>query len=175
MPINDLLSKKRQSIINKSFELTVATYPEESQTFLREKSKQFTNPVGYSIYQAIEQIVDKIISNEPIENFILPLEEIIRIRAVQDFTPSQAVGFIFLIKKAIQDELEQELESSQILDFLSRVDSLALVAFDIFMKYREKIYDLKSKELIDRTWWILKKYNIVSEISDKTVETNKKF
>jgi len=175
MPINDLLSKKRKSIINKSFELTIATYPEKSQTFLREKSKQFTNPVGYSIYQAIEQIVDKIISNEPIENFILPLEEIIRIRAVQNFTPSQAVGFIFLIKKAIQDELEQELESSQILDFLSRVDSLALVAFDIFMKYREKIYDLKSKELIDRTWWILKKYNIVSEISDKTVENNKKF
>ncbi|MDI1471832.1 MAG: RsbRD N-terminal domain-containing protein [Thermodesulfovibrio sp.] len=175
MPINDLLSKKRQSIINKSFELTIATYPEESQTFLREKSTQFTNPVGYTIYHAIEQIIDKIISNEPIENFILPLEEIIRIRAVQDFTPSQAVGFIFLIKKALQDELEKDFESSQILDFLSRVDSLALVAFDIFMKYREKIYDLKSKELIDRTWWILKKYNIVSEISDKTVETNKKF
>jgi hypothetical protein len=39
------------------------------------------------------------------------------------------------------------------------------------MKYREKIYDLKSKELIDRTWWILKKWNIVSEIPDKTVQT----
>jgi len=170
MPIKDLLSKKRQSIINKSFELTIATYPEESQTFLKEKSRQFTNPVGYTIHQAIEQIIDKIISNEPIENFILPMEEIIRIRAVQDFTPSQAVGFIFLIKKAIQDELEKEFESSEVLDFISRLDSLALVAFDIFMKYREKIYDLKSKELIDRTWWILKKYNIVSEIGDKTVE-----
>jgi len=39
------------------------------------------------------------------------------------------------------------------------------------MKYREKIYDLKAKDLIDRTWWILKKWNIVSEIKDETVKT----
>lgn len=171
MPIKDLLSKKRKAIVNKSFELTIATYPEESQSFLKDSSRQFTNPIGYNLYQSIEQIVEKIINNEPIESFLPPLEEIIKIRAVQDFTPSQAVGFIFLIKKAFQDELEKEIEPIQILDFLSRIDSLSLIAFDIFMKYREKIYDLKSKELIDRTWWILKKWNIVSEIPDKTVET----
>ncbi len=171
MPIKDLLSKKRKAIVNKSFELTIATYPEESKSFLKDSSRQFTNPIGYNLYQSIEQIVEKIINEEPIESFLPPLEEIIRIRAVQDFTPSQAVGFIFLIKKAFQDELEKEIEPFQILDFLSRIDSLSLIAFDIFIKYREKIYDLKSKELIDRTWWILKKWNIVSEIPDKTVET----
>ncbi|WP_141266962.1 RsbRD N-terminal domain-containing protein [Thermodesulfovibrio sp. Kuro-1] len=171
MPIKDLLSKKRKAIVNKSFELTIATYPEESQGFLKDSSRQFTNPIGYNLYQSIEQIVEKIINEEPIESFLSPLEEIIKIRAVQDFTPSQAVGFIFLIKKAFQDELEKEIEPFQILDFLSRIDSLSLIAFDIFMKYREKIYDLKSKELIDRTWWILKKWNIVSEIPDKTVQT----
>lgn len=171
MPIKDILLKKRKAIVDKSFELTIATYPEESKSFLKDNSRQFTNPVGYSLYQSIEQIVEKIINEEPIKSFLPPLEEIIRIRAVQDFTPSQAVGFIFLIKKAFQDELEKEIEPFQILDFLSRIDSLSLIAFDIFMKYREKIYDLKSKELIDRTWWILKKWNIVSEIPDKTVET----
>ncbi|WP_297209538.1 MULTISPECIES: RsbRD N-terminal domain-containing protein [Thermodesulfovibrio] len=171
MSIRDFLSKKRKAIVNKSFEWTVSTYPEESQSFLKDNSRQFTNPIGYNLYQSIEQIVEKIINEEPIDNFITPLEEIIRIRAVQDFTPSQAVGFIFLIKKAFQDELEKEIEPLKVLDFLSRIDSLTLIAFDIFMKYREKIYDLKSKELIDRTWWILKKWNIVSEIPDKTVET----
>ncbi len=174
MSIKDLLSKKRKEIINKSFELTIATYPEESQPFLKEYSKQFTNPVGYTLREAIEQIVDKIINEEPVESFLLPLEEIIRIRAVQEFTPSQAIGFVFLIKKAFQDELEKELNSSQLLDFLSRIDSLSLIAFDIFMKYREKIYDLKAKELIDRTWWVLKKWNIVSEVSEKTEETKLK-
>lgn len=171
MPIKDLLSKKRQKIVKKSFELTLTTYPEESQSFLKEHSRQFTNPVGYTLYNSIEQIVDKIINDEPVENFISPLEEIIRIRAVQDFTPSQAIGFIFLIKKAIHDELEKEVAPDQIIDLLSRIDSLSLIAFDIFMKYRERIYEIKSKELIDRTWWILKKWNIISEIPDKTLET----
>jgi len=62
----------------------------------------------------------------------------------------------------------------QLMGYLSRIDSLALIAFDIFMKYREKIYDLKSKELIDRTWWVLKKWNIVSEINDEKDETVQK-
>ncbi|GAQ94296.1 RsbT co-antagonist protein rsbRD N-terminal domain-containing protein [Thermodesulfovibrio aggregans] len=173
MTINDLLSKKKENVIEKSFNLTISTYPEDSQAFFKEKKKQFTNPVGYTIYQGIEKIVDKLINDESLDSFIPPLEEIIQIRAVQDFTPSQAVGFIFLLKKAIYEELRKEAEPEKLLDFLAQIDSLALVAFDIFMKYREKIYDLKAKELIDRTWWILKKWNIVSEIENETVEKTK--
>ena len=171
MEINDLLSKKRNVIIDNAFHLTISTYPEESFSFFKEKNQQFTNPVGYNVHQSIQKIVDKLIADESLESFVSCLEEIIRIRAVQDFTPSQAVGFIFLIKKAIYDELVKETELTKLTDFLSRIDSLALIAFDIFMKYREKIYDLKAKELIDRTWWILKKWNIVSEIKDETVKT----
>lgn len=174
MNIYDLLSKKKESIVEKSFDLTISTYPENTQIFFKEKKNQFTNPVGYTIYQGIQEIVNKLINDESIDSFIPPLEEIIKIRAVQDFSPSQAVGFIFLIKKAIYDELQKETESSELADFLSQIDSLALVAFDIFMKYREKIYDIKAKELIDRTWWILKKYNIVSEIEDETLQKTKK-
>ncbi len=173
MTINNLLSKKKESIVEKSFNLTISTYPEDSQAFFKDKKKQFTNPVGYTIYQGIQDIIDKLINDESLDSFIPPLEEIIKIRAVQDFTPSQAVGFIFLIKKAIYDELHKETESAKLLEFLAQIDSLALVAFDIFMKYREKIYDIKAKELIDRTWWILKKWNIVSEIENETVEKTK--
>lgn len=171
MDVKDLLSKKRDSIINKSFELTISTYPENTQIFFKEKNRQFTNPVGYTIYKGIEQIIDNLISDKPIESFISPVEEIIKIRALQDFTPSQAVGFVFLIKKAIYDELVKDSNTDQLMDILAQIDSLSMIAFDIFMKYKERIYDLKAKELIDRTWWLLKKYNIVSEIEDETVKT----
>lgn len=170
MEIYDLLSKKRDSIVDKCFDLTISTYPEQSHLFLKEKKRQFTNPVGYTIYQGIQKIIDNIIAQEPLENFTSPLEEIIRIRAVQDFTPSQAVGFIFLIKEAIYSSIYREVKYNELTDLLSRIDSLALLAFDIFMKYREKIYDIKARELIDRTWWILKKWNIVSEIDDTILE-----
>ncbi|HOA82933.1 MAG TPA: RsbRD N-terminal domain-containing protein [Thermodesulfovibrio thiophilus] len=174
MEINSVFSKKRQAIIDKAFNLTISTYPEGGISFLKGKHEQFTNPVGYNIYQSIQKIVDNLIADESLESFVSSIEEIIRIRAVQDFTPSQAVGFIFLLKKAIYDELYNDVDLFQLMDYLSRIDSLALIAFDIFMKYREKIYDLKSKELIDRTWWVLKKWNIVSEINDEKDETVQK-
>lgn len=173
MNFYDLLSKRKESIIEKSFDLTISTYPENTQEFFKEKKKQFTNPVGYTVYQAIKNIIEDLVKNSPLESFVPSLEEIIRIRAVQDLTPSAAVGFIFLIKKAVYEELHKETDSREVLGFFSQIDSLALVAFDIFMKYREKIYDLKAKELIDRTWWVLKKWNIVSEIEDETTQKTK--
>ena len=170
MSINSLLSKKRENIITKAFDLIISTYPEQSQIFLKRKTQQFTNPIGYNTNLSVEQIIDNIIADANIESFLSPLENIIQIRAVQDFTPSQAVGFIFLIKKAIYSALHKEADSNELMELMSRIDSLALIAFDIFMKYREKIYDIKAKELMDRTWWILKKWNIVSEIDDKILE-----
>lgn len=173
MPISALLSQKKEKIVKKAFELTISTYPEQSQQVFKEKNRQFTNPVGYTTYQTIESIVEKIINDESIESFISPLEEIMKLRAVQDFTPSQAVGFIFFLKKTIQEELEKETDPTELIDFLSRIDSLSLLAFDLYMKQRERIYDIKANELINRTWWILRKWNIVSEIPDKITEKNK--
>lgn len=170
MSINNLLSKKRNNIIDKAFDLIISTYPEESRIFLKDKSNRFSNPIGYQTHQTIQQIIDNIIRDEEPESFLLSLENIIQIRAVQDFTPSQAIGFIFLIKKVIYTELYKEANSDELMDLMSRIDSLALVGFDIFMKYRERLYDIKAKELIDRTWWLLKKWNIVSEIGENSLE-----
>lgn len=173
MSIRALLSERKDKIIKKTFELTISIYPEQSQQILRQRDRQFTNPVGYITYQAIEKITEKIINDEAIEDFIPPLEELMKIRAVQDFSPSQAVGFIFLFKKSIQEELQRDVEPSQLIDFLARIDSLALVAFDLYMKQRERLYDIKANELLNRTWWLLRKFNIVTEIPDKVVEKNK--
>lgn len=174
MSINNLLSKKRNNIIGKAFDLIISTYPEQSRIFLKGKNNRFSNPIGYHTNQTIQQIIDNIIADEELESYLLPLENIIQIRAVQDFTPSQAIGFIFLIKKAIHAEIHKEANSNELMELMSKIDSLALIAFDIFMNYREKIYDIKAKELIDRTWWILKKWNIVSEIDENLLETKQK-
>ncbi|MCS7215249.1 MAG: RsbRD N-terminal domain-containing protein [Thermodesulfovibrio sp.] len=170
MDIKSLLSKKRDNIINEAFNLIISTYPQQSQIFLKEKNRKFTNPIGYNTNLSVEQIIDNIVADADLESFLSPLENIIQIRAVQDFTPSQAVGFIFLIKKAIYSTLHKEADSNELMELMSRIDSLALVAFDIFMKYRERLYDIKAKELMDRTWWLLKKWNIVTEVDDKILE-----
>ncbi len=54
------------------------------------------------------------------------------------------------MRKAITEELGSKIEREQIfrewLNFESKIDELASVAFDIYMKCREKIYELRLSE-----------------------------
>lgn len=169
MNLNNLLKNKREVILEKWFDLIINTYPQESVQFFKRKS-QFTNPVGYTISQGIEDILDAIIEDPDTANFSVYLDNIIRIRAVQDFSPSQSVAFIFLLKQSIHEELAEDISRHNLFEELSvfevTIDKLALMSFDIFMACREKIYNLKATELRDRTLWLLKKANLISEISD---------
>jgi hypothetical protein len=77
-----------------------------------------------------------------------------------------------LLKKIIRDEISSDLRESTLRSELdemeSKIDILALLSFDIFMKCREKLYDLKANELRDRTLWLLKKSNLLTETPDET-------
>ena len=81
---------------------------------------------------------------------IQALDSIIRIRAVQNFTPSQATAFVFLLKQVIRDELQPDIQrerlSNEFLAFEARIDAMALSAFDVYMKCREEIHRIRMNE-----------------------------
>jgi hypothetical protein len=87
---------------------------------------------------------------------------------VQDFTPSKAVNFIFILKKVVREELKKEIRQDQIddelLSFESKVDDLALFAFNIYMQCRDQLNQLKVDELKRMTFTLLKKANLMYEI-----------
>ena len=89
------------------------------------------------------------------------LDRIISIRAIQEFPPSAAVAFIFLLKKAIRNTLEKEIVkgdiSHKLLEYESRIDGLSLLCFDMYMKRREKIYEIKVNEIKNRASGLLRK------------------
>ncbi len=81
-----------------------------------------------------------------------PLEKIIQIRSVQDFSPSQAVAIVSLLKKAVQEEMKgNKIEMNGMMeewfDLESRIDQLSLRAFDIYTTYRERIHEIRIKEV----------------------------
>jgi len=102
---------------------------------------------------------------ETITSFLDPL---IRIRAVQGFSPSQAVYFIFALKPVIRETLQKVIREDPFLkeqfQFESKIDELGLLAFNIYMECREKIYQLKANELRNRTFSAFKRAGLVSEI-----------
>ena len=155
--LEEFLVNKRTAILERWFELTVDTYPADSRKFIKSRGDRFANPVGASISKGLDGIYDLLVKSggaEPHE-FVTSLDEIVRIRAVQDFSPANAVGFVFLLKKAVREALGKEILENQILDqvvaFESRIDSLALLSFNIYMQCREKLFEIRATEIRNRT------------------------
>ena len=56
----------------------------------------------------------------------------------------------------------------------SRIDDLALLAFDIYMKCREKLYDIRANEAKNQVSRLLQRAGMLSEIPDKKPDVKKK-
>jgi hypothetical protein len=161
--LEEFLVSNKTAILERWFDLTVATYPADSNKFIKSKGNRFANPVGASISEGLEGVYDLLVKPggaEPHE-FVTFLDTIIRIRAVQDFSPANAVGFVFLLKKAAREALGKETPGSRLLEqivaFESRIDSLALLSFNIYMQCREKLFEIRATEIRNRTSRILER------------------
>jgi len=146
----DLLVEKKNSIADDWVQRIIGTYPQESRKFLKSQKDQFANPVGNTISVNAEKIFAEMINrNDPIKLKSL-LDEIIKIRAVQSFSPSLAVGFVFSLKDAVRDELARQsitASDGELSDIYSRIDKMALIVFDSYMESREKIFRIRLDEV----------------------------
>lgn len=168
MKLKELLYKKKEDILKKWFDLIIETYPPETALFLKNKKDRFSNPVGSIIFDGAKNILDEIIQGVNPEKIPVFLDNIIRVRAVQDFLPSQAISFIFILKDIIRKELSKEILNDglalELLEFESQIDNIANLSFDIFMKCREKIYEIKAMELNNQTYTLLKRAKLIVDL-----------
>jgi hypothetical protein len=145
--LEKILEQKKSVIIKKWFDLTAQTYAPDTAEFIKGNSDPFANPVGTSY-----------------------LDPVIRIRAVQNFTPSQATAFILSLKRVLRENLTKELRDSHIaaelIAFESKIDQLCLMAFDIYMQCREKIIKISANEMRNRTYRAFERAGLISETSE---------
>ena len=167
MNLKEILQDKRPAIVKKWFETVLDTYHEDARGPMRRQAAQFTNPVGFNISQGTEGLFDALLQGMLPDTVSTFLDSIIRIRAIQDFSPSQALAFIFQLKKIIRAELgKDQIQDRRIAEELTAfdavIDELALFAFDIYMKCRESIYDIKAKEARNMTFRLLQKAQLIT-------------
>lgn len=171
MSLESLLSRKRSAILKRWCNAILETYPSDTAHFLRSQKNRFTNPVGQTIAEETERVFDDLLRGAEASEASLFLDNIIRIRAVQEFSPSQALSFIFDLKKAVRDELAGELldggMAAQLEAFESSIDSLMLHAFDGYMKCREKIFEIRTEETRRMTRSLIRMANLNREVADQ--------
>lgn len=152
MTLNNLLVQSKAAVLRRWRDLVVQTYPDETSRFLQRVKDRFANPVGDTILRGTESIFDLLLSEQTTpEAMARAVDGIVRIRAVQDFTASRAVAFVFLLKKAIREQLGEKVQSNgitdELLDLESRIDQIALAAFDCWAGCREQIHDIRVNEI----------------------------
>ena len=176
MRLKHILSEKKKVLLASWFDRILETYPADTAKFLKSQKDRFANPVGQAIFSGIEGIFQELLEGGEIEKVTGFLDNIIRVRAVQDFTASQAVAFIFFLKSVIREGIQDIPLTSELSGELaildSQIDSLALIAFDIFMQCREQLYDIKAKEMKNMTYRLLQRANMVTDARDAEKETN---
>lgn len=172
MNLTNLLSEKKDAILKRWFDEILSVYPVQTSNFLKTQKDPFANPVGQTIFHGIEDIFNEILNSEAdSKNISSFLENVIRISAIQEFTASKAMGFIFSLKKAVRDALNKEINEGSLYPELlildERIDKIALLSFDIYMKSREKLYEIKANEVKNMTFNLLRRANLVTETQEQ--------
>jgi hypothetical protein len=172
MNLRDFLHKHKAAITERWLDKTLATYPSRTAVFFKRKRDRFANPVGHALTSGTAAVFDDLLStlespgSVTADRFCTHLDEIIKVRSVQDFSPSQAVSFVFLLKEAIREEISRDFLDGEVLAelarFEARIDQLALFAFDIYMNRREMLYELRVNEIKRTGFRLLKKANLIS-------------
>ena len=156
MNLEKLLAKKRDRIVDKWINSVHESYPSETVEFFRHQRNKFANPVGAEISEAVGPLFDELLNENNQQNMFSLLDKIVRIRAVQDFPPSGAVAVVLLLKKVIRDEMRKDIDTDglfeDLLEFESRIDYCVLLAFDVYMKCRETIWENKLNDFIKRPY-----------------------
>ena len=167
MQLSTHLSQKKAAILGRWLAMIYDSYPPETAIFLRKEKNRFDNPAGYRISEGLEGLYGALMQEMERDQILTCLDEIIRIRALQNFTPSQALAFIFLLKIVIREELAEEIQkenlAAEILDLESRIDGLALLGFDVYTKRREKIYEIKADEAKRRVSGLMRKTGLTED------------
>ena len=146
--LSALLEEHKGTLVAKWLQEMLRTYPEPSVGFLSQEVDPFQNPVGHTLKEGLPILFDGIVQPMAASKMQPVLDSIIRIRAVQDTSASTAVAFIFLIKRIIRAEFPTECTrfADEFAALEVRIDEMALLTFDLFMKCRDQILELKQNE-----------------------------
>lgn len=151
MSLMETIAARQEELAHKWADLVLGTYPEQTQTVWRKNRDRFSNPVGHAILTSTSELIPQLLTWDDAEAVAKSLETLVKIRAVQDFSPAQAISFVFLLKKLLRQEFLAELKArnalEELLTFETRVDNLATIAFDLYVRSRDHLARMRVEEI----------------------------
>ncbi len=102
------------------------------------------------------------------------LDKIVRIRAVQQLTPAQALSFVFSLRSIVREVIPEAEADPRfrggLAELDARIDEVALAAFDLYAARREEVSQLRINEVKRQVAWVLGKMNRQDEGAEDMLE-----
>ncbi len=157
------LSDVKQEMVREWIRKTMDSYPTEAlNVFNRNKDKN-ANPLPHIISKNIELLFEELLHGISPEKTAPILGDIVRLKAVQDFIPSDALKFVFELKPIIREHFKDEIGEKNVMNelwkFEQEIDKLAGMAFDLYVKSREKLFEIRANEIKNQTHMLIRRVN----------------
>lgn len=152
MPLAELLLERRGALCERWRDAILAGYGALTASRWRKEQDPFANPVGHALVSGLPHLVAAVAREGDVgEEAAAALQAIVRIRSVQDMSPSRAVGFLCQLRHVIEAELAPELAGgaarAELAAVEARIERLTMLAFDIYVEIREQMFKLRQEEL----------------------------
>lgn len=150
----------KNTLLQKWIDVFYSAYPLGSTGFVRTSKDNFTNPIGFVTQNSLDVLYDAVLGDDVDPAKVgTALAELVQLRAIQNMTPSKAVGPLTQLKSILKKEvlsvcmkknndskmLEKLFDEYFIVD--ARIDTLVLMALDLYSGNREKIFNLRVEEI----------------------------
>jgi hypothetical protein len=177
MALIKLLADKKTDIVERWREMVFDSYAPETARFLKSQKDRFANPIAYQLNRGLTGIFEAFLQGADSDQVVAQLDEVLRLKALQEAAPSRALAFIFVLKNVIREELAQELQdpevAAELAELESRLDGLALLGFDAFMQRREKLCQVKVSEIKRKVSTLLRRLGMGDEYFEEQSGDNK--
>lgn len=131
------------AILDEWFDKTIEIYPEQARVSMSRSKERFRNPVAFTVRESLAKLLEELAGEMDAVHVGDAVEEIVRLRAVQDCTSAEAVGFVFLLRQIVPaHQAENEFP-----DLERRIDQMALLTFDRYVKCREELASVRINEV----------------------------
>lgn len=151
MTIAEVLEQKRSLVQSKWIDSVINSYPSESAKFIVGNKNKFTNPLGYTVENSINTICSNYLNSEKQNECEEAIEAIVRLRAVQDFTPAKAIGIMFDFKSIVLTEIRDMIDTKDRFDeyllIETQIDKLIDYALNFYIECRERVNEIKANEV----------------------------
>ncbi|MDD5648744.1 MAG: RsbRD N-terminal domain-containing protein [Dehalococcoidia bacterium] len=150
MNLTSLLLQKKETVLRMWLRVIFEPCGPGNVMPLPAGGDRFTDPVGYTISNNAAHLLNALIKGDDPEASRECLEKIIRIRAVQDLTQSQAVGFMTGLKMVMRSLIMEEVTRHALMEELNelekRIDCLGHISDELYVNLKRQIRELAIKE-----------------------------